>query len=160
MKPLVSVMRYIGSLFAGSNMSAQLGQLAQKEIWEAQNNLPDPFMVQCHLIYAIALFWCGDKAQSREQMDAAIHAALDLAMFRHQFAIENGEGDAVLEESWRRTWWQLYIADAIFAAIRRETAFPTSEVDVSVELPCEEEYYESEVRLSIPPRLLPIACLL
>jgi hypothetical protein len=81
-------------------------------------------------------------------MDAAIRIALDLTMFRRRFAVENGEGDAVLEESWRRTWWQVYISDAIFAAIRREAAFPTREVDVSVELPCEEEDYETGVSLS------------
>jgi hypothetical protein len=104
-------------------------------------------MVQCHFIYSIALFWCGDKTQSREHMDAAIRIALDLAMFRRQFAVENGEGDAVLEESWRRTWWQVYITNAIFATIRREAAFPTRDVDVSVQLPCEEEDYEAGVRL-------------
>jgi hypothetical protein len=147
MNPLISVMRYIGSLFAGSNLSSQLSQLARKAISEAQNDLSNPFMVQCHLIYSIALFWCGDKTQSREHMDAAIRTALDLTMFRRQFAVDNGEGDAVLEESWRRTWWQVYITDAIFAAIRREAAFPTREVDASVELPCEEEGYEAGVSL-------------
>ncbi len=80
-------------------------------------------------------------------MDAARRTALDLAMFHRQFAVENGEGDKVLEESWRRTWWQIYITDATFAAIRREAAFPTREVEVLVELPCEEEDYEAGVSL-------------
>lgn len=52
-----------------------------------------------------------------------------------------------MEESWRRTWWQVYITDAIFAAIWREAAFPTRVVDVSVQLPCEEENYEAGVSL-------------
>ena len=34
---------------------------------------------------------------------------------------------------------EVYITDAIFAATRREAAFPTRDVDVSVQLPCEED---------------------
>jgi hypothetical protein len=48
--PLISVMRYIGSLFAGSNLSSQLSQLAMKAISEAQNDFSNPFMVQCGVI--------------------------------------------------------------------------------------------------------------
>jgi hypothetical protein len=138
-------MRYVGSLYADSNLSSQLRQLVETAISETQNEYPDPFMVQCHLLYSIALFWCCDLAQSREHMHVAIRTALDLGMFRRQFAVENGEGDPVMEESWRRTWWQVYIADAFYAAIRREVAFPTREVDISVELPCEEQDYEAGV---------------
>jgi hypothetical protein len=86
-------------------------------------------------------------------MDAATRLALDLGMHRQEFAEQNGEGDAVLEESWRRTWWQVYIADAFFAAMARANTFPTCNVDVTVALPCEEEEYEAGVSFQ-PPIIL------
>lgn len=148
MGPLISVMRYVGSLFTKSKLSPQLRQLAEKAISEAQIERPDPFMVQCHLIYSIVRFWCCDPVQSREHMHIAIRTALDLGMSRRQFAKENGEDDAVLEESWRRTWWQVYIIDAFYAAINREAAFLTHELEVSVGLPCEEQDYEAGVSVT------------
>jgi len=78
-------------------------------------------------------------------MNAATHLALDLGMHDRKFAEQNGNGDAILEESWRRTWWQIYVADAFFAAMARANTFPTCNVNATVELPCEEEDYEAGV---------------
>ena len=105
-------------------------------------------MVQCHLLYSIDLYWCEDKEQGRGEIDAAIHIALDLAMFDRQYATDNGNGDGALEESWRRTWWQVFIVDAYYAAIRRAPTFPTCDIDPTVDLPCEEDQYESGVSLN------------
>jgi hypothetical protein len=82
-------------------------------------------------------------------MDAATRLALDLGMHRRQFAEQNGKGDEVLEESWRRTWWQLYVVDAFFAAMARANTFPTCNVDATVDLPCEEDEYEAGVSYPI-----------
>ncbi len=70
---------------------------------------------------------------------------MNLAMFRRQFAIENGEGCPALQESWRRTWWQIYIVDCFYAAIQRNISFPTRDITATVDLPCEESEYESGV---------------
>lgn len=110
----------------------------------------NPFTVQSRLLFSIALFWCGSRQQSQSEMDAATRVALDLGMHRLEFAEQNGKGDAVLEESWRRTWWQVYIADAFFAAMARKSTFTTCNVDATVALPCEEEEYEAGVSFRSP----------
>jgi hypothetical protein len=46
-------------------------------------------MMQCRLLFAIALFWCGEKRQSQDEMDAATRLTLDLGMYRRQFAEQN-----------------------------------------------------------------------
>ncbi|KAK1243455.1 hypothetical protein MKX07_004083 [Trichoderma sp. CBMAI-0711] len=48
---------------------------------------------------------------------------------------------SVLEESWRRTWWELYVTDALFAGIRHLPTFTLWQVDADVDIPCEEEQY-------------------
>ncbi|KFX96907.1 hypothetical protein V490_03076 [Pseudogymnoascus sp. VKM F-3557] len=141
--PLISVMRFIGSLYAYSNQSCQLREQVTIAIAEAPRDLQCPFMVQCHLLYSIALYWSGEQSLSRDEIDTAIRIALNLAMNRRQFAVENGNGDPILQESWRRTWWQIYIVDADFAAIKRAPTFPTMNVEVTTELPCEEAEYAS-----------------
>ncbi len=146
LKPLVSAMRFIGSLYAQSEQSSRLKDVITKGIGKTLRHPPDPFMAQFHLLFAIALFWCGDDALARKAMDSSIGIAMDLAMFRRQFAVEHGEGDLVLEESWRRTWWQIYIVDAFMAATTHAPTFPTCDIVATTELPCEEEEYESGVR--------------
>ncbi|KFY29865.1 hypothetical protein V494_08424 [Pseudogymnoascus sp. VKM F-4513 (FW-928)] len=135
-------MRFVGSLYAYSNQSSQLRERVTIAMEEAKD-LQCPFMAQCHLLYSIALYWCGAELHSRDEMDTAIRIALDLAMNRCQFAAENGNGDPILEESWRRTWWQIYIVDANYAAMKRTSTFPTLKVEITTELPCEEHEYAS-----------------
>jgi len=88
---------------------------------------------------------CGEEARSQEEMDRAIRLALALAMHHRHFATKNGHGDKILQESWRRTWWQIYIMDAYYAAMKHISASMTCDVDITTELPCEESEYESGV---------------
>ncbi|KAI3324228.1 hypothetical protein HD806DRAFT_494464 [Xylariaceae sp. AK1471] len=140
---LIAVMRFIGSLYSCPDLTSQLQDKVVEGFQDAQRLTPDPFLAQCHLLYSIALYWSAEKVKAREEIDAAIGIALNLGMNRCQFATEHGRGDPVLQESFRRTWWQLYCADAYYAAIKRCPTFPLSEVDADTELPCEEDEYES-----------------
>lgn len=146
LQPLISAMRFVGSLYARSHQSSRLKAAMVQAIDEASRQPPDPFRVQSYLLSAIALFWYGDEARSQRAMDSAIDTAVDLAMFHRHFAAEHGDGDSVLQESWRRTWWQIYITDAFIAATTREFTFRTYYIDATTELPCEEEEYEAGVR--------------
>ncbi|KAI8631289.1 hypothetical protein F5Y19DRAFT_25811 [Xylariaceae sp. FL1651] len=140
---LIAVMRFIGSSYSCPDSSPQLQEKVVEGLQAIQRLAPDPFQVQCRLLYSIALFWGGEKTKSRGEIDAAISTALNLGMNRHRFAADHGRGDAVLQESLRRTWWQLYIIDAYYAAIKRSPTFSLCEVDADTELPCEEDEYES-----------------
>lgn len=146
--PLISTLRYIGSMYGLSDQSFQLRDRARRSVAELPADLcSSPFIAQCRLLMSIALYWSGERAESRLEIDGAIRIALDLGMFRREFAKQHGRGDPVLEECWRRTWWQLYTVDANYAAIFRLPTFPTFEVDATTDLPCEESDYESGVSI-------------
>ncbi|KAF4832388.1 hypothetical protein CGCTS75_v004555 [Colletotrichum tropicale] len=53
-------------------------------------------------------------------------------------------GEPVLEESWRRTWWMLFIIDAYYAGTLGTMNFRVGNIEATVELPCEESEYGSE----------------
>lgn len=139
---LIAVMRLIGSLYSCPDLTPQLQEKVIEGLQAAQQLAPDPFLVQSHLLYSIALYWGAEKVKAREEIDSAIQIALNLGMNRRQFASEHGRGDPVLQESFRRIWWQLYCIDAYYAAIKRLPTFPLCEVDSDTELPCEEDEYE------------------
>ncbi|KAK1148914.1 hypothetical protein N8T08_007586 [Aspergillus melleus] len=73
----------------------------------------------------------------------ATKLAVDLRMFRHEFAAAQGADDPVLRESWRRTWWMLYIVDAYYAGTLGTTNLRVVDIDATAELPCDESDYES-----------------
>ena len=65
----------------------------------------------------------------RQVLDRAIYMSVELGMNGTHFA--DFETDAVLAESWRRTYWGLYAVDSTFAGIRRQenfvSAYPSTE---------------------------------
>lgn len=152
LRPLVYVMRFVGSIYLSAHQPQlrskcrELEELASAAVSQVPSTSINFFMVQCHAIFSVCLYWRGNTASSRRHMDTAIQLALDLGMHHREFATDHGNGDAVLEECWRRTWWQVYIIDAYYSAIKRTADFPTFHVDATTDLPCEEEEYERGVR--------------
>ena len=86
-----------------------------------ENLPPNGFTVQALLLAAIALHSQDDMVRSRAILDRAIYLALKIRMNSRTFA--NMERDPVLAESWRRTYWFMYVTDAKFAAFRNATHF-------------------------------------
>ncbi|KAI1345822.1 hypothetical protein F5Y01DRAFT_44774 [Xylaria sp. FL0043] len=140
---LVTVMRLVGSLYSHPELTPQLRDKVTEGFQAVKDLAPDPFLAQCHLLYSIALYWSAEKAKARGEIDAAIEIVLKLGMNRCEFASDHGHGDAVLQESLRRTWWQVFCIDAYYAAIKRSPTFTLCEVDTDTDLPCEEDEYES-----------------
>ncbi|KAL2110177.1 hypothetical protein VUR80DRAFT_1512 [Thermomyces stellatus] len=148
LESLVSVIRLIGSIYGRSSDSPQLKEQARRCHFDSHSPMDTvrkAFMVQSRLLLSIALYWSTDIEESRSVLDCALRDAFELGMYCREFAVENSEGDPVLAESWRRTWWQLYIVDAYYAAIRRSPQFLSQDVEATVDLPCEEREYESGV---------------
>ncbi|KAK7911475.1 C6 zinc finger domain protein [Apiospora marii] len=139
--PLIYVMKYIGSLFQTRSRSKEI-VLSQPSI--PKSPTPSPFMVQCHLLYSITLYWSDERPRAYEQLNAATDMAVELGMNHRSFAAEHGAGDAVLDESFRRTWWQLLSVEASTAATDRSFSFRVCEIETTVDLPCEEDEYENE----------------
>jgi len=143
-KLLMLVMSFIGSLYAPSISSDPLEKQLRMELGYRQRQATG-FTVQALLLYSIAVYWNNEIERSLELLDRAICMALDLGMHHREFALVHGEGDPVLEECWRRTWWQLYIDDMHIASSNHILSWKTSCVVTNVELPCEEDEYEAMV---------------
>lgn len=148
LQPLLAVIRLIGHIYTSHSWSDPLEAALETSLLEPIPWQGDLLAVQTQLLYSIALFWYGRRADSRRQMDRAVQTAINAGMYRQSYAIENGEGDAVLEESHRRTWWMLFIIQAYYAGTEGTLEFSIMDVDASVDLPCEEGEYETG---KIPP---------
>lgn len=142
LRPVTCAIRFIGSLYSRSSQSSKLRQEAADAIAEARRMPSEPFLTQAQLLYSVALFWCGDRQQARQYLDDTVSLAVQLGMSKSEFATAYGEGDAVLEESWRRTWWQIYLVDASYFHIQRDSSFPSRDIPATTDLPCEESEYE------------------
>jgi hypothetical protein len=142
---LLSVMQSIGSLY--TPLSQHHPERIASRVTYGSNPLQDAFSVQCLLINSIALYWCGEEQTSREEMNLAITIALSISMQSSTFASTHGLGIPAVEESWRRTWWQLCIVDAYYAAMLHSISPLLIRSDITTELPCEEAEYETGVCL-------------
>ncbi|KAH1563921.1 hypothetical protein KXW50_004334 [Aspergillus fumigatus] len=144
-QPLYAVMKYIGSLHNALIPSSQLKDHVEAELAVARStdHVVSPFAVQAVLLYSIAVYWCDETEKGLDLLEEAIQMALGLGMNRSNFATEHGRNDPILEESWRRTWWQIYITDAHIAGSTHSYPFRTDGILMDVHLPCEEEEYES-----------------
>ncbi|KAF2009320.1 hypothetical protein BU24DRAFT_428857 [Aaosphaeria arxii CBS 175.79] len=145
---LLPVLLYIGSIFTDSAPSDLLSEIALKAVNEvrSQGSHFTPVFVQTLTLYSIAVYWCNEPQRGRNILDEAIQVAVDIGMHRAQFAKQHGCDDPVLEESWRRTWWQLYITDAHIAGSTHTFPTKTGALHITTELPCEEELYDCGVR--------------
>jgi hypothetical protein len=146
-QPLYAVMKYIGSLHNPLIPSSQLKDHVEAElaVVRTTNHEVSPFAVQAVLLYSIAVYWCDETTKGLDLLEEAIQMALGLGMNRNDFATEHGRNDPILEESWRRTWWQIYITDAHIAGSTHRYPFQTNGIHMDVHLPSEEEEYESGV---------------
>jgi hypothetical protein len=116
-QPLLKVICYVGSIFDSSSPSSEIwSQRARDAISKIRAKIvADPFDVQAILLYSVAVYWCNEPDHGVELLNEVIRMAVTLGMNEKEYAQNYGEGNAVLEESWRRTWWVIYITDAHIA---------------------------------------------
>lgn len=148
---LLPTMQFIASLYEADPLNTSETRPRIEDIVSSIESPPsDGFTVQALLLVAIATHSNDDFVYARELLDKAIQSALAMGMSNQSFARDNGEGDPVLEESWRRTWWLLYMTDGIFSRIRHCWTFSLHGVRADVDLPCEEALYHAGVRRHCP----------
>jgi hypothetical protein len=146
MRHLLPAMQFIGSLYEAAPLNMNENRPRIEAVVSSIESPPsDGFTVQALLLIAIATHSNDDFAHARELLDKAVRLALTIGMNSQSFAQDNGEGDAVLEESWRRTWWLLYMTDGIFSRIRHCSTFSLHGVRADVDLPCEEALFHAGV---------------
>ena len=144
MDALLVVLQYIGSVFAPWASSEQYHDLAWRSLSSVA--LPrTPWSCQALLLLGTAQYHTGQAHDGRKALDMAVSIALELGMNTKEFAVVFGEGNMVLEESWRRTWYFLTLTDQHFSVIVNNPLYALMNVPSLVDLPCDDECYESGV---------------
>ncbi|KAH6886948.1 hypothetical protein B0T10DRAFT_490526 [Thelonectria olida] len=143
LEPLLAAIRWVGSLFIDDkSISDDLLKEAYRLIYKPGVN-KGGFLVQAMLLLIIGL----DGHRRRKRVDSLLNEArkisIQIGLHARFFAMVNGQGIPVLEESWRRTWWELYVTDALIAGVHRASKFHLYDVPADVALPCEEHQYLS-----------------
>ncbi|KAK0757865.1 hypothetical protein N5P37_009157 [Trichoderma harzianum] len=136
---LVLMIAFIGSLYTHDSLANDYRQQAEQAL--GSQLAPHGFNVQALMLLALTLEWSGENERAAMYLERAKTMGLEIGIHRRDFASRCGHGDKVLEESWRRTWWELYVIDALFAGIRHLPTFTSWGVDTDVEIPCEEKLY-------------------
>lgn len=142
MSLLIATMRWIGSLYVevSSVERDQLFQQAITKVYDAHTPR-DGFLVQSMMLLTIGLDGQGQQKRARDLLADAQALALETKMNVQSFAQMNSRGNPTLAESWRRTWWNLYVTDAMISGVHRITNFALFDVPARVEIPCEESEY-------------------
>jgi Fungal Zn(2)-Cys(6) binuclear cluster domain/Fungal specific transcription factor domain len=149
---LEAAMRYVGSFYVPQAPTVALGLEAERTIYHA--DCPkDGFRIQAMLILAIGLDGYTYQEKALQILLDAQDLALEFGMNKREFAFVNGNGLEILEESWRRTWWELFIVDGMIAGVHQKSTFRMKDIPADVALPCEERDFASGVSWrSILPR--------
>ncbi|KAF5610559.1 c6 zinc finger [Fusarium subglutinans] len=144
--PVLAVMRWIGSLhIPACSERGRFFQEAHQLIYEPRRR-KDGFLVQALLLLLIGLDGQGQQEQARQILSGLERISVDIGLNTRSYATTYGRGIPVMEESWRRTWWELFIVDGLVAGVHRSTNFLLFDVASDVALPCEEyEYLSGDV---------------
>ncbi|KAI9660987.1 MAG: hypothetical protein M1821_009314 [Bathelium mastoideum] len=133
---------FIGSHYVSRSSSSRYGDALTNCL--AQQTLPrDGFMVQTLLLFFTGLHLANEGQRSERYLDSAISLALELGMNLVNFSQHSSENNPVMEESWRRTWWELYIADGLGASFSQSRPYGLWSVPCNVHLPCEDTSFFS-----------------
>ncbi|SPO01650.1 related to Zn(II)2Cys6 transcriptional activator [Cephalotrichum gorgonifer] len=140
MPHLLAAIRYLGSFYV---QSAPTSLLAEEAIHQLSAPLcpRDGFTVQANLLMVIGLDGSSELKRASAFLTQAEEIALEIGMNQREFASLNGEGLPVLEESWRRTWWELFVVDGMIAGMHQQSSFWLNQVSSTVLLPCDEHEY-------------------
>lgn len=136
---LLSAMRLIG---AGYHYNQSDKDIHRKNAYSAiTEKVPATgFKVQAMLLIAIVDHAHGFETRSLQTIEAATKLAIELGMNKSSFGSSFSEGNPTIEESWRRTVWELFVVSAMMAAMGGHEPFPFHSM-TELKLPCDEKIY-------------------
>jgi hypothetical protein len=137
---LEAAIRYVGSNYVKDASKEYILQEVTS-LLSSKDVARDGFTVQAMLLLAIGLDGNCELKKASDLLIQAQDLALEIGMQLRDFAEINGEGSSVMEESWRRTWWELYAVDGMIAGVHQQSSFRLNEMPSNVLLPCEEQEY-------------------
>ncbi|CAG5152760.1 uncharacterized protein ALTATR162_LOCUS2901 [Alternaria atra] len=138
---LKAVVQFIGGRFSHTASPDNLRESVARELDHSNEDTLE--MVQARLLYAITMFADNSSDQGQRILDTTIELALRLGLHERDFATTHAGDLTVLEESMRRTWYELYVIDGCIAALQRKSTFKTNTVNADVLLPCDDFTYEA-----------------
>ncbi|KAK1971847.1 hypothetical protein LY78DRAFT_625097 [Colletotrichum sublineola] len=142
-EPLLAAIRWIGALFL------EVGPARAGFLDEALRLVQNPtvrrdgFFVQALVLLVVGLDGSCEQEKAQNLLAEAERTALEIGLHTRGYATQYGRGIPVLEESWRRTWWDLFVVDGMVAGVHRQTNFLLFDVPADAGLPCEEQQYLS-----------------
>ncbi|KAK2011103.1 hypothetical protein LZ32DRAFT_606850 [Colletotrichum eremochloae] len=142
-EPLLAAIRWIGALFL------EVGPARAGFLDEALRLVQNPtvrrdgFFVQALVLLVVGLDGSCEQEKAQNLLAEAERTALEIGLHTRGYATQYGRGIPVLEESWRRTWWDLFVVDGMVAGVHRQTNFLLFDVPADAGLPCEEHQYLS-----------------
>ncbi|KAE8447886.1 hypothetical protein EG329_010115 [Mollisiaceae sp. DMI_Dod_QoI] len=140
MDHLLTAMCYVGSRYvAGATTGAYALDL---ELFTLAPPLKDASVVQTYLLYALGLDGEGEQTKAVDVLIKAQHLALEIGMNTREYAIANGQGSPICEESLRRSWHELYVVCVMAAGFHGRRPFHVQDLKSPVPLPCEERDFE------------------
>ncbi|KAJ3947650.1 hypothetical protein N0V92_013139 [Colletotrichum tropicale] len=149
-EPLLAAIRWVGSLFLETG-PARAGFLDEAlRLVQDPTTTKDGFFVQALILLIVALDGSCQQEKARTLLGEAERIAIEQGMNTREYATQYGRGIPILEESWRRTWWDLFVVDGMVAGVHRQTNFLLFDVPADAALPCEEHQFMSG---NIPPSM-------
>ncbi|EAW11892.1 Zn(II)2Cys6 transcription factor [Aspergillus clavatus NRRL 1] len=139
---IISIMRFIGAHY---HSDISLRELFRQSAYSvlSESTPRNGYKVQGMVLLAIIDHAHGTEDSANRTMQEAVNLALELGMNRAAYATDHSEGNSILEESWRRTFWELYCVDGYLAGMRDQTSFRLFHQKAEVKLPCDEGLYNS-----------------
>jgi hypothetical protein len=115
---LRAVMRFTASHYRPDAVLKQeaLQDAAYSSLWSL-STAEDGFKVQSLMLFAMTLFGRFEQPRGAEMLDLAIDLALKLGLNSESCIIQEASGDPLLAESFRRTWWDIFILDGIVSTL-------------------------------------------
>lgn len=151
---LHQVVRFIGShyskVLSGDDFLEQTTTLLL-----GSDDPSSPAMVQALLLFSVIMSARNDRREALSAMSRAVTLALELGMYRADFAERYADGCAVRVESLRRTWWELFIWEIHLALPESRLTLRCSDVVSEAYLPCEEAAYTAAASSTAPRRMPP-----
>lgn len=139
---LVAAIQFIGSFYHPS-ASTMVALDVVRDLLR-QTDTKDGHYVQAMILLTIGLQMAARPEQASPALASTSQLATELGLHRREYAWVHGKGSAIHEESWRRTWWELYVLSGMLAAMNR-SPFTLYDIEADCLLPCEEWEYESGV---------------
>ncbi|ETS86023.1 hypothetical protein PFICI_04048 [Pestalotiopsis fici W106-1] len=138
---LLAAMRWAGSLYFEVGPTRATFFEEAMRLMYAKDVPKDGFLVQAMLIVLVGLDGSCQQERARDILSDAERIAIEIGLFQRSFAAIHGQGIPVIEESWRRTWWDLFVVDGMVAGVHRQTNFLLFDIVADAGLPCEEHQY-------------------